>query len=99
MSNANNSTVPDGPLKSLEEWDDFVKTRYPEGETELPAPATEARKELNEFRNYSETTPPCVREFYRLNHTTRRAILSWARKDSSWPRVEPRWASGMRWNF
>ncbi len=45
-----------GPLDSLEQWDDFVGTRYQEG------------REQSAFRDYS-TAPPVVREFYRLNHT------------------------------
>jgi len=44
------------PLENLEQWDDFVKERY----------RPDRKKE--EFRNYSETTPPGVREFYRQNH-------------------------------
>lgn len=46
-----------GPLPSLEQWDDFVSSRYQPGKTE------------EEFRNYSDTAPATVREFYRLNHT------------------------------
>ena len=55
-----------GPLRGLEEWDDFVKTRYTE------------EKKPDEFRDYSETTPPRVREFYRQNHTyqTRDFVLN-----------------------
>src|ERR1700719_243921 len=55
-----------GPLRGLEEWDDFVKTRYTE------------EKKTDEFRDYSETTPPRVREFYRQNHTyqTRDFVLN-----------------------
>lgn len=45
-----------GPLTSLDQWDDFVQSRYQPGKSE------------EEFRNYSDTTPPRVREFYRLNH-------------------------------
>ncbi|MDX2154597.1 MAG: inositol oxygenase family protein [Bryobacteraceae bacterium] len=54
-----------GPLESLEQWDDFVATRYKE----------DRKKE--EFRDYSKTTPG-VREFYRLNHThqTRDFVLA-----------------------
>jgi len=49
-------------LNGLEEWEDFLKTRYPE-----PAGAvTEKKKE--EFRNYEADARPTVREFYRLNH-------------------------------
>src|SRR6266849_2814315 len=55
-----------GPLRGLEEWDDFVKTRYTE------------EKKSDEFRDYSETTPPRVREFYRQNHAyqTRDFVLN-----------------------
>jgi inositol oxygenase len=44
------------PLKELDEWDDFVATRYKEGKSE------------EEFRNYKEDANPTVTEFYRLNH-------------------------------
>lgn len=44
-----------GPLQNLEQWDDFVQSRYDPG------------KSKDEFRNY-ETATPGVREFYRLNH-------------------------------
>jgi inositol oxygenase len=45
-----------GPLENLEQWDDFVKGRY------------DPTKTAEQFRVYDETTPPGVREFYRLNH-------------------------------
>jgi len=45
-----------GPLKSLDEWDDFVEGRYKEGKTD------------EEFRQYDATANPGVAEFYRLNH-------------------------------
>lgn len=44
-----------GPLHNLEQWDDFVKSRYEPGKTR------------EEFRDYDNATPG-VREFYRLNH-------------------------------
>jgi inositol oxygenase len=44
------------PLQELDEWDDFVATRYKEGKTE------------EEFRNYEEDANPRVTEFYRQNH-------------------------------
>src|SRR5260370_36399195 len=55
-----------GPLRGLEEWDDFVKTRYTE------------KKKSDEFRDYSEATPARVREFYRQNHAyqTRDFVLN-----------------------
>ena len=55
-----------GPLRGLEEWDDFVKTRYTE------------EKHPDQFRDYSDATPPRVREFYRQNHAyqTRDFVLN-----------------------
>jgi len=61
--------IQSGPLKSLEEWDDFVETRYAENSSALPVSLRDAGKKPNEFRNYGEITPPRVREFYRQNHT------------------------------
>ena len=46
-----------GPLESLEQWDDFVKERYDPG------------KQKDGFRQYTPDAPAVVREFYRLNHT------------------------------
>jgi inositol oxygenase len=54
------STAPDllteQPLQSLDEWDDFVATRYQQGKSE------------EEFRNYEADANPTVTEFYRQNH-------------------------------
>lgn len=44
------------PMRHVEEWDDFVQTRYKEGKSE------------DEFRNYKGDANPGVTEFYRLNH-------------------------------
>ncbi|MBV9760160.1 MAG: inositol oxygenase [Acidobacteriaceae bacterium] len=44
------------PLKELDQWDDFVASRYREGRSE------------EEFRNYKEDANPGVTEFYRQNH-------------------------------
>ncbi len=44
------------PLKELDEWDDFVATRYKQGKSE------------EEFRNYKQDANPTVTEFYRQNH-------------------------------
>jgi inositol oxygenase len=54
-----------GPLQNLEQWDDFVVQRY------------DPSKKTEEFRQYNDTTPPGVREFYRLNHAnhTREFVL------------------------
>lgn len=61
------ATLAAGPLKNLEEWDDFVATRYAANASELPTVQTE--KKPDQFRDYTETTPSRVREFYRQNHT------------------------------
>jgi inositol oxygenase len=45
-----------GPLQNLEQWDEFVASRY------------DPEKKAEEFRDYEHTTDG-VREFYRLNHT------------------------------
>ena len=58
-----------GPLKSLEEWDDFVKDRYTAADS-LSAPDTgNTNKKKEEFRNHDADARACVKEFYRLNHT------------------------------
>ncbi|HXE14183.1 MAG TPA: inositol oxygenase family protein [Bryobacteraceae bacterium] len=50
------STTGTEPLKNLEEWDDFVASRYKPGKSE------------SEFRNYNADANPTVTEFYRQNH-------------------------------
>jgi inositol oxygenase len=44
------------PLENLEQWDDFVASRYREG------------KSQDEFRQYKPEANPGVAEFYRQNH-------------------------------
>jgi len=67
MGQSRDLRIQPGPLKDLEEWDDFVKARYPEAAPQ--AATTQSGKKQEEFRDYSDTTPPRVREFYRQNHT------------------------------
>lgn len=55
------------PLANLEEWEDFLKTRYPETGTKT-FQATDPNKKKEQFRNYEADARPTVREFYRLNH-------------------------------
>ncbi len=62
------------PLRSLEEWEDFVKARYAQDEaSDAPAAksfvSTNPYKKKEEFRNYSAEARSTVKEFYRLNHT------------------------------
>jgi len=51
------TAAPDtAPMKDLDDWDDFIATRYREGKSE------------EEFRNYKQDANPTVTEFYRQNH-------------------------------
>jgi inositol oxygenase len=58
------------PLENLEEWEDFLKTRYPDPAASSTKPflATDPEKKKEQFRNYEADARPTVREFYRLNH-------------------------------
>jgi inositol oxygenase len=62
------------PLQSMDEWEDFLKERYPESSS-APAPANaqafqavDPNKKQEQFRNYEADARPTVREFYRQNH-------------------------------
>jgi inositol oxygenase len=60
---------PQNPLNDLEEWEDFLKERYPEPQSATkPFAATDPAKKKEQFRNYEADARPSVREFYRLNH-------------------------------
>jgi inositol oxygenase len=52
-----NSAAIGNPLQRLDDWDDFVASRYQEG------------KSPENFRNYDAEANPGVAEFYRQNHT------------------------------
>ncbi len=56
------------PLQNLDEWEDFVKERYPQPAGKGRFQAASPDKKQEEFRNYEATARPSVREFYRLNH-------------------------------
>ena len=49
-------SADNAPLQRVDEWDDFVATRYRQGKSE------------EEFRNYKADANPTVTEFYRQNH-------------------------------
>jgi inositol oxygenase len=79
------------PLQSLDEWEDFVKARYPEStpsdrgslaSNSGRSAATNPEKKKEEFRDYRAEARPSVKEFYRLNHTyqTRDFVLEKKRK-------------------
>ncbi len=60
------------PLGSLDEWEDFVKARYPgeeQGKKAKPFAAADPNKKPEQFRDHSAEARPSVKEFYRLNHT------------------------------
>lgn len=54
----------------FEPWEEFVRSRY------------DPNKKTEDFRNYGDSTPPKVREFYRINHAnqTRDFVLSQKKK-------------------
>ncbi len=52
-----NRQTAENPLKKLDDWDDYVASRYKEN------------KNREEFRNYDPDVNPGVAEFYRLNHS------------------------------
>ncbi len=57
------------PPMGVDEWEDFLKERYPEVPVAAqPFRATNPVKKKEEFRNYEANARPSVREFYRLNH-------------------------------
>jgi inositol oxygenase len=58
------------PLQNLEEWEDFLKQRYPESGVVAAKPfqAIDPEKKKEQFRNYEAEARPTVREFYRQNH-------------------------------
>ena len=72
MITGDSSTEAKTPLGNLEEWEDFLKTRYPEpasnGNHAKPFQAVDPEKKSEQFRNYEADARPTVREFYRLNH-------------------------------
>lgn len=71
------------PLGNLDEWEDFLKARYPqETMTSKPYVGTNPEKKAEEFRDYRAEARSSVKEFYRLNHTyqTREFVLEQKRQ-------------------
>ena len=56
MSNGGPGAPESNPLADLDEWESFLKERYPQP------------REQSSFRDYGSNVRPSVREFYRLNH-------------------------------
>ncbi len=66
MADPAHTTNLNAPLQNLEEWEDFLKERYPQPAADAAVPTPDKKKEA--FRNYEADARPTVREFYRLNH-------------------------------
>ena len=73
------------PLGSLDEWEDFLKQRYPEAPSDTgksasakPSVGTDPDKKPEEFRDHGAEARASVKEFYHLNHTyqTREFVLT-----------------------
>src|SRR5436309_13438886 len=75
------------PLQHLEEWEDFLKERYPApAATTTPFKAVDPDKKKAQFRNYEADARPSVREFYRLNHRHQSYDFVQAKKQEFLPR-------------
>jgi len=77
-----------GPLGSLEEWEDFLKQRYPQagpgaapGSGRKPFLATDPNKNPEGFRDYRAEARPTVKEFYRLHHTNQSRSFVHSKQD------------------
>ncbi|HEV3204703.1 MAG TPA: inositol oxygenase family protein [Gemmataceae bacterium] len=66
--NSKSGSKSQGPLENLEQWDEFLKERYPQGETVAKVATTNQIKKKEEFRDYRSNARPGVREFYQQNH-------------------------------
>ncbi len=67
------------PLRSLDDWDDDVRARYPQPDG--PADTDPSKT----FRNYDEGTRPGVREFYRQNHIHQTVAFNRAQREKYLP--------------
>ncbi len=89
MNDERDSVAAGNPLRSLDEWDDYVRERYT-GNQDAPV-ATEfvtvsPDKKKEEFRNYQAEARACVKEFYRQNHTYQTRDFVLAKKKQYLPR-------------
>jgi len=60
-----------GPMADLDDWEQVLKARYPSPQDSKPE---------HQFRDYRAEARPCVREFYRLNHTHQTLAFVLAKK-------------------
>lgn len=70
MSNANHPEHRNESPALMEEWEEFLKERYPEEQAQqaVPFQTVNPNKTREQFRNYEANARPTVREFYRQNH-------------------------------
>ena len=68
MTKSGKPTDPQNPLGDLEEWDDFVKDRYPKPADAESLVGTNQDKTEDQSRDDETETRSSVRDFYRLNH-------------------------------
>lgn len=61
------TTPPNAPLKSLDEWEDFLKATYPEEDAGSEF-LKNLKRDQNQFRDYRKEARPSVKEFYKVNH-------------------------------
>jgi len=59
MSRPKESSTTDQPMNHLDDWEESLRTRYPDSTNGKPNEA---------FRDYRAEARPSVKEFYRLNH-------------------------------
>ena len=68
MTISGKSNERENPLGDLEEWDDFIKERYPEPAEKNSLVGTNPEITEDQFRDYEAEARDSVKEFYRLNH-------------------------------
>ena len=81
MAISGKSNESENPLGDLEEWDDFIKERYPKPAKKNSLVGTNPEKKEEQFRDYETGARDSVKEFYRLNH--RGQTLDFVRKKRS----------------
>jgi len=57
------------PLPELDQWEEFLKTRYPAPESTAESAPPKRATTKTAFRDYRAEARPSVKEFYRLNHS------------------------------
>ena len=80
----NSTDQAHSPLRSFDEWEDFLKQRYPQdapceaAAIAKPSVGPDPNKKPSEFRDHGAEARASVKEFYRLNHAnqTREFVLA-----------------------